>query len=153
MPKAYWVSCYRSISDPAALADYAKLAAMSPPVSAPSAARQTGSAIGSMRNIAVAALTKNLAEELGPHGIDVTCVHPGITRTERAAGTVAARASAAGKTPEEIERAMAANTLIGRSVSTEEVAAIVTFLASPRSIAITGDAIACGGGARGAIHY
>ncbi len=117
------------------------------------AARQTGSAIGSMRNIAVAAMTKNLAEELGPHGINVTCVHPGLTRTERTAGTVAARASAAGKTPEEIERAMAAGTLIGRIVDADEVATIVTFLASPRSVAITGDAIACGGGARGAIHY
>lgn len=27
MAKAYWVACYRSISDPAALAEYAKLAA------------------------------------------------------------------------------------------------------------------------------
>ncbi|WP_439588228.1 DUF1330 domain-containing protein [Hydrogenophaga sp.] len=26
MPKAYWISTYRSISDPAALAEYAKLA-------------------------------------------------------------------------------------------------------------------------------
>ena len=26
MPKAYWIACYRSISRPAALADYAKLA-------------------------------------------------------------------------------------------------------------------------------
>ncbi len=26
MPKAYWISAYRSISDPAALAEYAKLA-------------------------------------------------------------------------------------------------------------------------------
>ncbi|MBI3437031.1 MAG: DUF1330 domain-containing protein [Proteobacteria bacterium] len=26
MPKAYWVTCYRSISNPQALADYAKLA-------------------------------------------------------------------------------------------------------------------------------
>ena len=26
MPKAYWVSCYRAVHDPAALADYAKLA-------------------------------------------------------------------------------------------------------------------------------
>ena len=49
--------------------------------------------------------------------------------------------------------AMAAGTLIGRIVDADEVAAVVTFLASPRSVAITGDAIACGGGARGAIHY
>ncbi len=26
MAKAYWISCYRSVSDPAALAEYAKLA-------------------------------------------------------------------------------------------------------------------------------
>jgi uncharacterized protein (DUF1330 family) len=26
MPKAYWISCYRSISNPAAVAEYAKLA-------------------------------------------------------------------------------------------------------------------------------
>ncbi len=32
MPKAYWVTCYRSISDPAKLAAYAKLA---PPAVAP----------------------------------------------------------------------------------------------------------------------
>ena len=35
-----------------------------------------------MRNVAVAAMTKNIADELGPHGINVTVVHPGLTRTE-----------------------------------------------------------------------
>ena len=34
-----------------------------------------------------------------------------------------------------------------------EVADVVAFLASPRSVAINGDAIAAGGGTRGAIHY
>ena len=47
------------------------------------AARQTGSIVGSIRNVSVAALTKNLADELGPHGINVTCVHPGFTQTEK----------------------------------------------------------------------
>src|SRR5919199_2909556 len=42
------------------------------------AARQTGSIVGSIRNVAVAALTKNLADELGPLGINVTVVHPGL---------------------------------------------------------------------------
>ena len=60
------------------------------------AARQTGNAVGSMRNIAVAALTKNLADELGPHGVQVNVVHPGLTRTERTAPLVAARAAALG---------------------------------------------------------
>src|SRR5207248_4906760 len=47
------------------------------------AARSAGTTIGSMRNVAVVALTKNLADELGPQGINVTVVHPGLTRTEQ----------------------------------------------------------------------
>jgi NAD(P)-dependent dehydrogenase (short-subunit alcohol dehydrogenase family) len=117
------------------------------------AARQTGSIIGSVRNVAVAALTKNLADELGPKGINVTVVHPGLTRTEKTAPRVASLAAAAGVSAEEMERRMAANITIGRIVDAAEVADVVAFLASPRSIAINGDAIACGGGARGAIHY
>src|SRR6266852_5226643 len=54
------------------------------------AARSTGSIIGSIRNVAVAALTKNLADELGPKGINVTVVHPGLTRTEKTAPLLAA---------------------------------------------------------------
>jgi NAD(P)-dependent dehydrogenase (short-subunit alcohol dehydrogenase family) len=53
------------------------------------AARQTGSTVGSIRNVAVAALTKALADELGPHGINVTVIHPGLTRTEKTAPLVA----------------------------------------------------------------
>jgi NAD(P)-dependent dehydrogenase (short-subunit alcohol dehydrogenase family) len=48
---------------------------------------------------------------------------------------------------------MAANVTIGRIIDAAEVADVVAFLASPRSAAINGDAVACGGGARGAIHY
>lgn len=117
------------------------------------AARQTGSAIGSIRNVGGAALTKNLADELGPLGINVTAVHPGLTRTEKTAPLVAARATASGQTPEAVEKAMASGAILGRLVTAEEVADLVVFLASPRSVSINGDAIACGGGARGSIHY
>lgn len=117
------------------------------------AARQTGSTVGSIRNVAVAALTKSLADELGPHGINVTVIHPGLTRTEKTAPLVAARAAASGATPEAVEQRLAANTLIGRIVDAEEVAYVAAFLASPRSVAITGDPIAAGGGVKGPIHY
>ena len=117
------------------------------------AARQTGSIIGSVRNVAVAALTKNLADELGPHGINVTVVHPGLTRTERTAPRVEEIRARTGESAEVVEARLAANVTIGRIVDAAEVADIVAFLASPRSVAINGDAIACGGGARGAIHY
>ena len=116
-------------------------------------ARQTGNAVGSMRNIAVAALTKNLADELGPQGINVTVVHPGLTRTERTAPLVAARAAAQGVPPQAVEEQMAAGNSIRRIVDASEVANVVVFLCSPKSRAINGDAIAAGGGAPRSIHY
>jgi NAD(P)-dependent dehydrogenase (short-subunit alcohol dehydrogenase family) len=117
------------------------------------AARQAGTVVGSVRNVAVAAMTKNLADELGPAGINVTVVHPGMTRTERTPQTLAAMAQARGGTPAEAEATLAAGVSIGRLVTAAEVAAVVAFLASPLSVAINGDAIAAGGGARGPIHY
>lgn len=117
------------------------------------AARQTGNAVGSMRNVALVALTKNMADELGPAGINVTVVHPGLTRTERTAPMIAARAQAQGVTPEQVEAQMAAGNSIQHIVDAAEVADVVAFLCSPRSRAINGDVIAVGGGAPRTIHY
>ena len=110
------------------------------------AARRGGSIIGSIRNAGVVALTKNLAAELGPHGINVTCVHPGSTRTELTPELVARRAAA-------IEHDLAAETAIGRMVTAQDVAWLVCFLASPRSIALQGDVVVAAGGATGEIRY
>jgi NAD(P)-dependent dehydrogenase (short-subunit alcohol dehydrogenase family) len=117
------------------------------------AARQTGSTIGSMRNVAVVALAKNLADELGPHGINVTVVHPGLTRTEKTAGVVARQAQAQGISEDEVERRMAEGNVLRHLVSAEEIAYLVAFLASPKSVAINGDVIAAGGGAPRGIYY
>jgi NAD(P)-dependent dehydrogenase (short-subunit alcohol dehydrogenase family) len=106
-----------------------------------------------VRNVAVAAATKNLADELGHHGINVTAVHPGVTVTEKTPAILAERAARTGITPEEAERRLAASVSIGRLVTAEEVAAVVAFLASPRSVAVNGDAIAVGGGTPGPIYY
>jgi len=76
-----------------------------------------------------------------------------MTRTEKTAGIVQRRAQATGSSPEEIERRFAEGNTIRRLVTAEEVADIVAFLASPKSIAINGDAIAAGGGAPKSIHY
>jgi len=43
--------------------------------------------------------------------------------------------------------------LIGRIVDAEEVAAVAAFLASSKSVAINGDAIAAGGGTPRSIYY
>ena len=115
-------------------------------------ARTTGAVIGSMRNVAVAAMTKNLADELGPYGINVTVVHPGLTRTEATPGVIARLAASRGVTEEEAELGLARNS-IRRIVDAAEVADVVAFLASPRSVSITGDCVACGGGTPGSIYY
>ena len=117
------------------------------------AARQTGTILGSVRNVAVVAMSKNLADELGPHGINVNTVHPGTTRTERSAEVIAARAEATGQTIAEVEKQMADGNTIRHFVDAREVAYVVTFLCSPKAIAINGDVIAAGGGAIRAIHY
>jgi NAD(P)-dependent dehydrogenase (short-subunit alcohol dehydrogenase family) len=117
------------------------------------AARQTGSIVGTVRNVAVVALTKNLADELGSKGVNVTVVHPGMTRTERTPQAMEAMAAARGTTVEELEERLESAVSIGRLVTAEEVAAVVTFLASPKSVALNGDAVVAGGGARGSIHY
>ena len=57
------------------------------------AARRTGSIAGTIRNVGVAALTANLADELGPHGVGVVVVHPGYTETERTPGSRLAQAT------------------------------------------------------------
>ena len=103
------------------------------------AIHRTGRPVATLRNVGVAAITKNLADELGPKGINVVAVHPGATRTERTDPTA--------------ERSLAAQVSIGRIVDAAEVAWVVAFLASPKSVAINGDAIATGGGSLGTIHY
>jgi NAD(P)-dependent dehydrogenase (short-subunit alcohol dehydrogenase family) len=117
------------------------------------AARQTGNAVGSMRNVSVAALTKNMADELGPNGINVNVVHPGVTRTERTADLVAAMAKKEGVAAEVVEKRMADANSIHHLVDASEIASIVAFLASPLSVAINGESIAAGGGTPKSIYY
>lgn len=100
--------------------------------------RLTGSIAGSVRNIAVVAITKNLADELGPDGITVTCVHPGLTITERVASDV-----------DILEQA--SDNALRRPVTAEQVADVVVFLASPRAAVANGAVITVDGGRPGPI--
>ncbi|MGN5476388.1 SDR family NAD(P)-dependent oxidoreductase [Cupriavidus basilensis] len=100
---------------------------------------RTGRPVATLRNVGVAAITKNLADELGPKGINVTAIHPGPTRTEQTDAATEAWA--------------ASKSTLGRMVDASEVARVVTFLASPMSVAINGDAISVAGGSPGMIHY
>ncbi|ANY06302.1 SDR family NAD(P)-dependent oxidoreductase [Pseudonocardia sp. HH130630-07] len=116
-------------------------------------ARKPASLVGSVRNVAVASMTAALAAELGPQGVNVTVVHPGITETERTPGVLADRAAAAGTTTEQARAELGATTTIGRITTAAEVADVIAFLCSPRSVAVNGDAVAAGGGTPGATHY
>jgi NAD(P)-dependent dehydrogenase (short-subunit alcohol dehydrogenase family) len=116
-------------------------------------AKHVGTTIGSIRNVGVAALTKNLADELAPHGIQAVCIHPGLVRTEVTPGVIAAQARAQGVSEAEIEKRMGSRNLLRRIVTAEEIASVVTFLASPKAISINGDAIPAGGGTPGSIFY
>ncbi|GGF58350.1 short-chain dehydrogenase [Azorhizobium oxalatiphilum] len=115
-------------------------------------ARSTLSITRTIRNVSVVALTKNLADELGPHGINVTGVHPGQTRTEPTDHQLAQEAARLGVSFEDAERRRAAN-ILGRLVHADEIADVIAFLASPRSVSITGDFIPVGGGQPGVVYY
>jgi NAD(P)-dependent dehydrogenase (short-subunit alcohol dehydrogenase family) len=114
------------------------------------AAHTTGSIIGSIRNVSVAALTKNLADELGPFGITVNCVHPGLTRTVRSADAtdpdVAARAAM-------LEDRIPRSNTIKQMIDDVHLAPLVAFLASPLSFVVNGESIEASGGTPGTIRY
>ncbi|MEN2738700.1 SDR family oxidoreductase [Microbacterium sp. X-17] len=115
-------------------------------------ARTSMGPVGSIRNVSIAALTKTLADELARSGINVTAVHPGLTRTEATPGMISRIAQFQSISEEDAEKSLVGNS-IRRLVDAAEVANVVVFLASPRSVAITGDAVAVGGGVPGPIHY
>lgn len=117
------------------------------------AARQSGSIVGSIRNVSVSALTKNLADELASDGITVNCIHPGLTRTEKTPDVIAARAQASGATEAEIEKQLTAGTLAPRMIEAADIANLAAFLASPLAIAINGESIGAGGGQPRVIYY
>lgn len=117
------------------------------------AARSTGAVLTSIRNVSVVALTKNLADELGPFGINVTAVHPGTTRTERNAELWAQRAQREGVSLDQFEARMAEGNSVHRVIDALDIAHVVVFLASPKSLAISGDVIGAAGGVPGRIYY
>lgn len=115
-------------------------------------ARQTRSIVRTIRNISVSALTRDLADELGPHGINVTVVHSGPTHTPAQTRKFEQRVEVVGTTVEGLD-STTMDDAIGRIVGAEEIGHVIAFLASPRSVSITGDSVVVGGGARGGIYY
>ena len=84
---------------------------------------------------AVIGLTKALAKELGPSGVTVNCVAPGVIDTEMNASL-----------GEETLAELAAETPLGRVGTAEETAKAIAFLASPEADFITGQVLGVSGG-------
>ena len=95
-------------------------------------------------------LSKTLAAELAPEGIRVNCVCPGRTLTPLWLDRAAAMAAEKGVPREEIIRDFSTDIPLGRFAEPDEIAVMVTWLASPRASYITGQAVNVDGGiARG----
>src|ERR1700739_1718805 len=90
---------------------------------------------------AVVNLSKSLSQEFGPKGIRVNCVSPGQVSTDLwlgEHGVAATFATAAGVDADTIRATAAAGTATGRFSTPEEVATLVTMLASDRIANVTG---------------
>lgn len=101
---------------------------------------------GGARNLAIAHSSRSLAEELGPDGITVNVVHPGLTRSPLITEMIADQAKAQGVDEVEAERRMAQQRAIKRMVEAREIGYAVAFLASEQAGAITGGVIDASGG-------
>jgi len=94
---------------------------------------------------AVVGLTKSLAIELGPVGIRVNAIQPGIVRGPRIERVISARAEQLGLSYAEMEKQYLAKISLRRMTTPEEVAALCLFLCSPGGSGISGQAISvCG---------
>jgi len=87
----------------------------------------------------VLALTRELALELGPHGVTVNAVVPGWILTPRSEREWE-------RLPERVRRDVLAEISLGRPGRPEEVAGAVLFLASDASSYVSGTAIDVNGG-------
>ena len=89
--------------------------------------------------------TKSLALELGPAGIRVNALLPGIVAGDRQRRVLEAKAAARGIDFDEMERLAFNYTSIKTYVTAEQLADLVVFSASRRAATISGQALSvCG---------
>lgn len=91
-------------------------------------------------------LTKSLAGQYGKNGISFVAVNPGPVRTERWSGLVSAMSRDMKLSYEEADKLAPASIPMGRIAETQEVANLVTMLASPLMHYVTGTMIEIDGG-------
>ncbi len=102
--------------------------------------------LSGLRNVAITHMTKTLSDQLGPDGITVNVMHPGVVDTPHIRELYEREATRQGLTPSEVEANYIADTPIRRTLEPAEIADLALFLASPKSGAITGESIGIDGG-------
>jgi 3-oxoacyl-[acyl-carrier protein] reductase len=95
---------------------------------------------------AVGNWAKTLANEVGVDGITVNNILPGATNTGRLQEIIEKKASATGKSIEEVTAAMQGSIPLQRFAEPGEIGAAIAFLATPAAAYITGVALAVDGG-------
>jgi len=102
--------------------------------------------LSGMRNLAIVHMTKTLSDQLGPDGITVNVIHPGVVETPHIHELYAIEAKKQGLTAAEVEANYAKATPIRRVLQVEEMGWLAAFLLSPRAACITGESLGCDGG-------
>ncbi len=96
-------------------------------------------------------LAKTLSKELGPLGITVNNVGPGLTMTDRIRPVIEAQAQSQGRSFDDVAAERTARIPLGRIAAAEDVAAMIVFLASAQARHVTGQTILVDGGATAAV--
>ncbi|QGU03352.1 SDR family oxidoreductase [Corynebacterium comes] len=94
--------------------------------------------------------TKTLALELGPHGITVNSLHPGIVSGSRLDTVLEARAEVSGRSVEDERSAALANQSVKAVTDPADIAALALFLAGPHARTISGQQLAVDGDSKAA---
>lgn len=88
---------------------------------------------------AIESLSRDLAAELGPHGVRVVCLRPaGIPETDTIGVVFGLHATALGMPREDFQALMEGQTLRRRLQTLAEVANVAAFIASDQASAMTG---------------
>lgn len=95
---------------------------------------------------AVVGLTKAAAADLGPHGVRVNAVCPGMVETEMGDLEVRHEAERQGLDPDSVRRQIAADVPLGRWGTPGDVAEAVAWLLGPSSSYLSGVALPIAGG-------
>ena len=100
---------------------------------------------------AVAGWAKTLAGEVGPFGITVNNILPGLTYTQRLQHLISSIATARGVSIEKVADSMRESVPLRRFATAAEVAAVAAFLATPAAAYVSGTSIPVDGGRTGSI--